>query len=92
MFFNAVIGFTISPENQTCPQGTPAEFRCERNGAQLFWEVNGERVTKNATHEFDIIDDMHVLTIMAEPEFNESIVMCKSFDLQNVQAQLLIQG
>ena len=91
------IGFTISPEDQTCPERIPVVFKCQHSVTSVFWRVNGESVRGNATHFPSTImngsDIIYTFTIIAKPEFNESIIECEAVDDgQSVTAQLKVQG
>ena len=90
------LGFIISPEDIVVPEGLPAVFKCQHSASPAFWRVNGESVRSNATHIPSLLlngsNIVYTFTIMAEPEFNNSIVECEAIDGQNVTAQLVVQG
>ena len=93
----ATIGFTIRPKDMVIPEGLPAEFECQHSALPVFWRVNGESVRGNATHFPSAVANgssiIYVFTILAEPQFNNSIVECEAIDNgQSVTAQLVVQG
>ena len=92
-----LLGFTISPNDQTVPIGLLAVFTCQHNFTYIFWRVNGEAVRGNTTHSPGAVvsgsNIMFTLSITAEPEFNNSLVECEAIDLgQRETAQLRVQG
>ena len=79
------------------PEGLHAVFKCQHRATSVFWRVNGESVRGNATHSPSTeVNGSHIIytfTIMAEPEFNNSIAECEAIDNgQSVTAQLVVQG
>ena len=93
----ATLGFTISPEDIVVPEGLPAVFKCQHSVLPVFWRVNGESVRGNATHFPSTVANgsniIYTFTIVAEPEFNNSIAECEAIDNgQSITAQLVVQG
>ena len=98
LFVKVCTEFMISPEDQTVAEGLSAVFSCQhKNSLPVVWRVNGTVVNGNATHfRGSILNGNSVidtLKILANPDFNESIIQCQVFDGKLSQsAQLLIQG
>ena len=79
------------------PEGVPAVFKCQHSVTSVFWHISGESVRGNTTHIPSVVvngsDIIYTFTIMAEPEFNNSIAECEANDNgQSVTAQLVVQG
>ena len=82
-------------------QDTPAVFECKINGTFSTWRVNGQPISNNFTakqsYGIDCVCTVKNLTIIAEPEYNESTVQCLSLLLSGAanysnNATLIIQG
>lgn len=91
------LGFTISPEDVVVPEGLFVVFKCQHSTTVVFWRVNGESVRGNTTHFPSTVANgsniIFMFTMMAKPEFNNSIVECEAVDNgQSVTAQLVVQG
>ena len=91
------LDFNISPENMVVPEGLFVVFKCQHSTTSVLWRVNGESVRGNTTHIPSTVVNgsgiIHTFTIMAEPEFNNSIVECEAIDNgQSAAAQLVVQG
>ena len=79
------------------PEGLHAVFKCQHRATSVSWRVNGESMRGNATHIPSVVVNgsniIYTFTIVAQPEFNNSIVECEAIDnRQSVTAQLVVQG
>ena len=74
-----------------------AVFKCQHNAAPIVWRVNGEVVIGNESHIPSTLVNgsniIYTLSITAKPEFNNSVVECATFNLEQKRAALLkVQG
>ena len=82
------------------PEGVPAIFKCQQRTTSIFWHVNGESMRYhpgNATHilgsRVNGSNIIYTLTIVAELEFNNSVVECKARYVRKIKTvQLVVQG
>ena len=95
--FGILIEFVVSPQNQTTAVRVKAVFKCQHTTAAIIWRTNGKSVVGNITHIPESVPDgetfIYTMTIMAKPEFNNTVVECEVVDHNERRyAKLSVQG